>query len=243
MVPPTPTPQELNFFVGWKETSRAKWQLPCVCQAFPVNSVDSHFFFGWQRRSTRMHKHWCLFSTLLPERQIWIMCSVVRPGSTGTFNRSSSCLLPRESNDCEIVFFFVFVFLDEAPHLWLSSTRSPSDKPALHCSRPTAGHREKSWQSQSFYFPIVTFLAYKLSSGHKRSWLEFCCQDLCANKKSLLYLLLPCKSVFYYDELFLHTKFDFEILRLRAQAACLQDADPVFLSFYSDVIQVNKASS
>lgn len=37
--------------------------------------------------------------------------------------------------------------------------------------------------------------------------------------------------------------FDFEILRLCAQAACLQDADLVFLSFNSDVIQVNKASS
>lgn len=99
-------------FLCWskKKTTSAKRQLPCVCQAFPVNSADSHFIFGRQgasrRRNTRMHKRWCLFSTLLLERQIWITCSVVRSGSTGMFNRSSSCFLPRESNYCEIVFCF-----------------------------------------------------------------------------------------------------------------------------------------
>lgn len=143
------------------------------------------------------------------EANLDLSVPVVRAGSTGMLNRSSSRVLPLESNYCEIVLFcfllgFFFFGWSPISLIFISvSTRSPSEEPALRCCQATAGHREKWRQSLSFCFLVVTFLADKWSRGHKQSRLELCCQDLCANKN------LFCTFFYHVKVYFITTSFSY----------------------------------
>lgn len=136
-------------------------------------------------------------------RQVSIMSSVVGPGLTGMINRWSSCFLPPFR--VQLLWDCFWFFFGWSPHILDCHQRV---KPLGQRSSPLLPSYSRT------HAKVHAELAHLFSNGDLSRKITVMTRNLQPGlnvpikKKSLLYLLLPCKSVFYYCKLFLPTLWD-----------------------------------